>query len=108
MRVSKDHLLGEEGKGFYYLMQKLQQERLLCALGGIVSAEEMLKMTINYTKQREAFGKKISQFQNTQFELAEMATEITIGRTFVDDLITKHIDGKNIVNEVSMAKMVDY
>ncbi|WP_342431394.1 acyl-CoA dehydrogenase family protein [Neobacillus sp. FSL H8-0543] len=104
VRVSKDHLLGEEGKGFYYLMQKLQQERLLCALGGIVSAEEMLKMTINYTKQREAFGKKISQFQNTQFELAEMATEITIGRTFVDDLITKHIDGKNIVNEVSMAK----
>jgi acyl-CoA dehydrogenase len=104
VRASKDNLLGEEGKGFYYLMQKLQQERLLCALGGIVSAEEMLKLTIGYTKQREAFGKNISQFQNTQFELAEMATEITIGRTFVNDLIVKHVAGKNIVNEVSMAK----
>jgi acyl-CoA dehydrogenase len=104
VRVSKEHLLGEEGKGFYYLMQKLQQERLLCALGGIVSAEEMLRMTIDYTKQREAFGKRISQFQNTQFELAEMATEIKIGRTFVDDLIINHVAGKNVVNEVSMAK----
>ncbi|OLS36179.1 acyl-CoA dehydrogenase family protein [Bacillus sp. MRMR6] len=104
VRVSKEHLLGEEGKGFYYLMQKLQQERLLCALGGIVSAEEMLRMTIGYTKQREAFGKNISQFQNTQFELAEMATEIKIGRTFVDDLINNHVAGKNVVNEVSMAK----
>jgi acyl-CoA dehydrogenase len=104
VRVSKEHLLGEEGKGFYYLMQKLQQERLLCALGGIVSAEEMLRMTIDYTKQREAFGKSISQFQNTQFELAEMATEIKIGRTFVDDLINNHVAGKNVVNEVSMAK----
>ncbi|MEW9050598.1 MAG: acyl-CoA dehydrogenase family protein [Neobacillus sp.] len=104
VRVSKEHLLGEEGKGFYYLMQKLQQERLLCALGGIVSAEEMLRMTIDYTKQREAFGKKITQFQNTQFELAEMATEIKIGRTFVDDLIQNHVAGNNVVNEVSMAK----
>nr|WP_263326626.1 acyl-CoA dehydrogenase family protein [Neobacillus sp. Marseille-Q6967] len=104
VRVSKDNLLGEEGKGFYYLMQKLQQERLLCALGGIVSAEEMLKMTVSYTTQRSAFGKSISQFQNTQFELAEMATEIKIGRTFVDDLIVKHVNGQNVVTEVSMAK----
>jgi acyl-CoA dehydrogenase len=104
VKVSKDKLLGEEGKGFYYLMQKLQQERLLCALGGIVAAEEMLNMTIHYVKQREAFGKSISQFQNTQFELVEMATEIQISRTFVEDLILNHVNGKNIVTEVSMAK----
>ena len=64
----------------------------------------MLQLTIKYVKEREAFGKPISKFQNTQFKIAEMATEIQIGRTFVDDLIAKHINGENIVTQVSMAK----
>ncbi|MRG86132.1 acyl-CoA dehydrogenase family protein [Salinibacillus xinjiangensis] len=103
-KVPAENLLGEEGKGFYYLMEKLQQERLTVAIGAQVAAEEMLQMTIDYVKERKAFGQRISQFQNTQFKLAEMATEIQIGRTFVDDVITRHMAGEEIVTEVSMAK----
>lgn len=104
VRVPAANLLGEEGKGFLYLMKKLQQERLLTAIGGIVSAKDMLDMTIKYVKEREAFGKPISKFQNTQFKLAEIATQVQIGQTFVNDLIVKHMEGQNIVTEVSMAK----
>lgn len=104
VRVPVENLLGEEGKGFYYLMEKLQQERLIIAITAIASAERMLELTLDYVKQREAFGKTISQFQNTQFKLAEMATQIQIGRTFVDQLIVSHMAGENVVNEVSMAK----
>ncbi|MDH4620165.1 acyl-CoA dehydrogenase family protein [Brevibacillus sp. AY1] len=103
-RVPVENLLGQEGKGFYYLMHKLQQERLLAAIGAIVSAEDMLQITMQYVKERQAFGKSISTFQNTQFEIAEMATEVQLGRTFVDDLIVRHMNGENIVTQVSMAK----
>jgi acyl-CoA dehydrogenase len=102
--VPKDNLIGEEGMGFYYLMQKLQQERLMLAIGSIASCQNMLAITLDYVKQRTAFGKPISKFQNTQFKLAEMATKIKIGETFVDQLISDHIAKKNVVNEVSMAK----
>lgn len=104
VRVPVANLLGEEGKGFYYLMKKLQQERLIASINALVAAEDMLQLTLNYVKEREAFGKPIGKFQNTQFKIAEMATEIQIGRTFVDDLIAKHIGGNDIVTEVSMAK----
>lgn len=103
-RVPKENLLGEEGKGFYYLMEQLQQERLIVAISALASAERMLEITIDYVQQRQAFGKKISQFQNTQFKIAELATEIKIGRIFVDQLICEHMAGKDIVTEVSMAK----
>jgi len=103
-RVPAANLLGEEGRGFYYLMEKLQQERLLVAISAQVAAEEMLKMTVDYVKERKAFGQQIAHFQNTQFTIAEMATEIQIGRTFVDDVISRHMAGEQIVTEVSMAK----
>ncbi|GGE20285.1 acyl-CoA dehydrogenase [Marinithermofilum abyssi] len=103
-RVPVENLLGEENKGFYYLMEKLQQERLVVAIQAVAAAERMLEITIDYVKQRKAFGRTISQFQNTQFKIAEMATEIEIGRTFVDRLIENHIAGQNIVSKVSMAK----
>ncbi|PLS02173.1 acyl-CoA dehydrogenase family protein [Neobacillus cucumis] len=103
-RVPKDNLLGEEGKGFLYLMEKLQQERLLVAIGAQTAAEVMLKMTIDYVKSREAFARPISQFQNTQFKIVEMATDIEMGRAFLDQLIAEHIEGKNVVTKVSMAK----
>lgn len=103
-KVPKENLLGEEGKGFLYLMDKLQQERLLVAIAAQTSSEKMLQMTIDYVKSREAFGKSISQFQNTQFKIVEMATEIEMGRVFLDHLIEEHIAGKNIVTKVSMAK----
>ncbi|MFL6561903.1 MAG: acyl-CoA dehydrogenase family protein [Bacillus sp. (in: firmicutes)] len=103
-RVPKENLLGEEGKGFLYLMEKLQQERLLVAIGAQTASEVMLKMTIDYVKSREAFGRQVSQFQNTQFKIVEMATEIEMGRAFLDQLIAEHIEGKNVVTKVSMAK----
>jgi acyl-CoA dehydrogenase len=103
-RVPKENLLGEEGKGFHYLMQKLQQERLLVAIAAQTASEVMLKQTIEYVKSREAFGKPVSKFQNTQFKIVEMATEIEMGRAFLDQLIAEHIEGKDIVTKVSMAK----
>jgi acyl-CoA dehydrogenase len=103
-RVHKDNLLGEVGKGFVYLMEKLQQERLVVAIGAQAAAEEMFKLTLNYVKSREAFGRPVSQFQNTQFKLAEIATDIEMGRAFLDTLIAEHMVGENIVTKVSMAK----
>ncbi|WP_312473362.1 acyl-CoA dehydrogenase family protein [Neobacillus sp.] len=103
-KVPKENLLGEEGKGFLYLMEKLQQERLLVAIGAQTSSEVMLKMTLDYVKSREAFGKPVGQFQNTQFKMVEMATDIEMGRAFLDQLIAEHIEGKNVVTKVSMAK----
>ena len=104
VRVPKENLIGHEGFGFYYMMQKLQQERLILAVGTVVDAQRMLDITIDYVKQRTAFGRPISKFQNTQFKIAEMATQIKIGDTFVKSLIKDHMAGKDIVTEVSMAK----
>jgi len=102
--VPVDNLLGEENKGFYYLMEKLQQERLVCVVQAQTAAEESLKLTIEYVKQRPMFGKTLADFQNTQFKIAEMATEIELGRTFTDDLIVQHMAKKDVVTQVSMAK----
>lgn len=103
-RVPAENLLGEENRGFYYLMEKLQQERLIVAIETQIEAECCLNLTVDYVKERKAFGSRIADFQNTQFKLAEMATDIDLGRTYVDSLIAKHIAGQDIVKEVSMAK----
>jgi acyl-CoA dehydrogenase len=103
-RVPQTNLLGKEGEGFRYLMEKLQQERLIVAINAQVAAEEMFELTLEYTKQRKAFGRSISSFQSIQFELVEMKTEIEIGRTFLDQLIAEHMEGKDVVAKVSMAK----
>ncbi|MGM9924692.1 MAG: acyl-CoA dehydrogenase family protein [Bacillus sp. (in: firmicutes)] len=103
-KVPKENLLGEEGKGFIYLMEKLQQERLVVAIDAQMASEVMLAETIEYVKSRSAFGKHISNFQNTQFKIAEMATDIEMGRAFLDSLIAEHMAGENVVTKVSMAK----
>jgi len=103
-RVPAGNRLGEKGSGFLKLMLKLQQERLMCAIGAQAGAELMLELTIKYCKERVAFGKPISKFQHTQFEIVEMATDIRLGRTFVDKLIVDHMEGKDIVVDVSMSK----
>ncbi|MEE9420390.1 MAG: acyl-CoA dehydrogenase family protein [Desulfatiglandaceae bacterium] len=103
-RVPKTNRLGQKGGGFMMLMEKLQQERLMCCIIAVVAAERMLEMTIEYCKERTAFGRPISKFQNTQFKIVEMSTEARLGRTFVDKLIMDHMEGKNIVVDVSMAK----
>lgn len=103
-RVPVENLLGEEGKGFTYMMEKLQQERLAVAIAAQSAAEDMLALTINYVKSRQAFGKSISDFQHTQFKIAEMATKVELGKTFLEALIEEHIAGKDVVTKVSMAK----
>jgi acyl-CoA dehydrogenase len=103
-RIPKANRLGEKGTGFLMLMQKLQQERLVVAMMVVPAAELILEMTIDYCTQRTAFGRPISKFQNTRFKIVEMATEIKLGRTFLDKLVVDHMEGKNIVVEVSMAK----
>ncbi len=103
-RVPASNLLGEEGRGFKMLMQKLQQERLVISVGSIASCRRSFEDTLDYVKERKAFGRPIGAFQNTQFKLAEMATEIEIGQSFVDKLLAAHVRGDEIVSEVSMGK----
>ena len=103
-RIPKENRLGDKGSGFLKLMMKLQQERLVCAIGAVIAAEFMVEFTIKYCKERIVFGRPLSKFQNTQFEIVEMATEAKLGRTFIDKLIMDHIEGKNIIVEVAMAK----
>ena len=103
-RVPAANLLGREGEGFKMLMEKLQQERLVCAIQAITSARRCLDDTIDYAKGRRAFGQPIAAFQNTQFKLAEMATEVEVGQTFVDRLMAAHVRGDDVTTEVSMAK----
>lgn len=102
--VPKGNLLGNQGEGFYYLMNQLPQERLIVGIGAIASCERMLELTINYVKERKAFGSTIASFQNTQFKLAELHTEVEIGRTFLDRTIEAHMKGEDVVKEVSMSK----
>jgi acyl-CoA dehydrogenase len=102
--VPAENLLGQEGEGFKMLMEKLQQERLCIAVASIVSCRRALEDTIAYVQQRHAFGQPIAAFQNTQFTLATLATEVEIGQAFVDKLLVAHLRGDEIVKEVSMAK----
>jgi acyl-CoA dehydrogenase len=103
-RVPAENLLGQEGQGFKMLMEKLQQERLCIGVGSMASCRRSLDDTLDYVKERKAFGKPIGEFQNTQFKLAELASQVEIGQAFVDKLLAAHVRGEEIVSEVSMAK----
>jgi len=103
-RVPAENLLGQEGQGFKMLMEKLQQERLCIGVGSMASCRRSLDDTLDYVKERTAFGKPIGEFQNTQFKLAELASQVEIGQAFVDKLLAAHVRGEEIVSEVSMAK----
>jgi len=105
VRVPATNVLGgDEGQGFFQLMGQLPQERLNIAIQGMATIERALELTIDYVKQRKAFGKAIIDFQNTQFVLAECKTEATIARVFVNDCIEKHLKGKLDASTASMAK----
>lgn len=104
-RVPAENLLGgEEGRGFYQLMEQLPYERLMLAIGAIGFIDRALDLTRAYAKERTAFGQPIGRFQNTAFRLAEMATEARIGRVFVEDCVAKFAAGRLDVPTVSMAK----
>ncbi|HEY0473839.1 MAG TPA: acyl-CoA dehydrogenase family protein [Kribbella sp.] len=104
VRVPVTNLLGEEGKGFIYLMEKLPQERLTIAVVAAAACESMLEITLRYVKERTAFGRPIGSFQNSRFVLAELATETQIARVFVDRCIEELNAGKLTVPDAAMAK----
>lgn len=105
VRLPASALLGtEEGQGFVQLMQQLPQERLLIAVQAMGRIERALLETINYVKERRAFGKRVIDFQNTRFKLAECKTEATIAKVFVNDCVAKLIKGQLSTETASMAK----
>ena len=100
-----ESLLGtEEGQGFYQLMKELPQERLIVSVNAVAMMERALALTIDYVKQRDAFGKKVIEFQNTQFVLAECKSEATVARVFLDHCIERHVKGELDTVTASMAK----
>jgi len=104
VRVPVDHLIGEEGRGFAYLMQELPWERLQIAVSAVAAAEGAYRATVDYVRERRAFGQAVADFQTTRFLLAELKTEIRIGRTFVDDCLRRHLAGQLDAQAASMAK----
>jgi acyl-CoA dehydrogenase len=105
VRVPASALLGaEEGQGFVQLMQQLPQERLLIATQSVAMIERALALTIDYVKERKAFGQKLIDFQNTQFKLAELKTQATVGKVFHDDCVARHVNGGLDPATASMAK----
>ena len=104
-RVPAANLLGAPGGGFLMLMRKLQQERLVVGVAAQAGARQVLDDTLVYVKEREAFGRPISKFQNTQFKLAEAATEVEVGQAFLDAVLKGHVAGDYLVKECSMSKL---
>lgn len=105
VRVPVSNLLGEaEGQGFFQLMAQLPQERLSIALAAATTAEMAVEVTVDYTKERAAFGKTVFDFQNTRFKLAECKTEACVARAFVDQCMVKHLRAELSAEEASMAK----
>lgn len=106
VRVPAENLLGGEGNAFRMAMSKLAEERLTIAISAITTAETALEWTIEYTNERRAFGKRIGDFQNTRFKLAEIRAKATSLRVFVDHLIGLHMQGKLDDVDAAMAKML--
>ncbi|MBB5321373.1 acyl-CoA dehydrogenase family protein [Marinobacter oulmenensis] len=104
MRVPSSALLGEEGQGFVYLMQELPRERLVIGALGVAAARGSLDMTIAYAQERELFGQKLAQLQNTRFEIARMETDYRVNKAFVDQCIRQYEAGELDAPTASMAK----
>lgn len=102
--VPVSNLLGKEGQGFIYLMEKLQQERLVCAIGSVAGMFGVLDITKKYINERTAFGRTLNKFQWIRFKMAEMYTQAEIARAFVDRLIEEHIARVDVTTETCMAK----
>lgn len=104
-RVPVSNRLGEaEGQGFIQLMQQLPQERLNIAQAAVVEMERAIGLTLDFVKQRKAFGQSVLDFQNSKFKLAECKTEALIARTFVDQCVIRHLAGELDASTASMAK----
>jgi acyl-CoA dehydrogenase len=103
-RIPVKNRLGEKGGGFFLMMEKLQQERLACSVGAVTAAERIVEYTMDYCRRTLVDGKPLARSQAVQFALVEMSTEAKLSRTFLEKLIADHMEKKNIVVEVSMAK----
>jgi len=103
-RIPKNNRLGEKGMGFLMLMDKLQQERLMCAIMAVTGAERIQEWITDYCKRTSVAGKPLSKSQAVQFAVVEMTTDVKLGRTFVEKLIADHMEKKEIIAETSMAK----
>jgi alkylation response protein AidB-like acyl-CoA dehydrogenase len=104
VRVPVDNLLGDEGTGFVQLVENLPQERLSVAISGQAAADQALAWTLDYCKERQAFGQPIGSFQNSRFKLAEMRTEIDVGWAFLDKCVEAHNRGQLTAEDAAMAK----
>ncbi|MFT4748161.1 MAG: acyl-CoA dehydrogenase [Congregibacter sp.] len=105
MRIPSNALLGEEGKGFVYLMQELPRERLGCAVQAIGHAQGALDLTCDYVKDRKAFGQSVSQFQNTRFKLAQCQTELELCRALLEKHMAKYKLAAMTVTDAAMLKL---
>ncbi|GHA01750.1 acyl-CoA dehydrogenase family protein [Novosphingobium arvoryzae] len=106
VKVPKANVLGEPGKGFYYLMEGLAEERLISAVGCAANARKAFDITREYVMQRQLFGQPLSDQQNTQFRMAEMDTEIELAQVYIDHCVTEHNQGRLTSNMGAKAKMV--
>ena len=104
VRVPVFNVIGEEGKGFGYMMQELAWERMHVGISAISTCEAALEWTIDYTRERKAFGQTIFDFQNTRFKLAEMKTEVQVGRAFLDRCLELVLDGELDATTAAMVK----
>lgn len=104
VRLPADRLLGPEGMGFITMMQKLPQERLGNAIGCVAHAAQILEETIEYTKERKAFGQPIGSFQHNKFKIAELVTSIEVAQAYVDDCVTAHAEGALTAVDAAKAK----
>jgi alkylation response protein AidB-like acyl-CoA dehydrogenase len=107
VRVPAGNMLGEEGGGFIALMQNLPRERVAIGTAALAGAEGAFEQTLEYCKQRQAFGRPIGKFQHNRFVLAEMATELAVARAFTDRCVTEHNAGRLSTEEASMLKWWD-
>lgn len=105
IEIAPENILGgEEGKGFYQMMKQLPQERLIIGCGAVGAMEGAVERTIEYCKERQAFGGPILQFQNTKFKLAECKTKTMVARAFLDNCIDEHLSGELTVDKAAMCK----
>ena len=106
VKVPAENLLGDENRGFFYIMQHFVSERLSMALGGVAASSYALELTLQYVSEREAFGRKINKFQVLRHRIAQMASEIERNRIFVYSLYQRYSNGEYPVKEAAMAKLV--
>jgi acyl-CoA dehydrogenase len=105
VRVPKENLLGELNRGFYHLMHFLAEERLLGAVGYLAAADAAFDITLDYIRERKAFGQPLADFQNSRFRMADMRTEIDIAQAFVDRCVEEHNEGQMTADDAAKAKL---